>query len=465
MEPRKYLRGGGDEGGRFRIQELAATGRTFQVVRCVDTEQGGRTVRAKAPLWDSNGDPDAREDRRRAAEFEIDVLDRGIAGWPEAVALLEIPDDEGGDAPVVVTEWVEGESVYDYVAKRPREVLDFGELLEVVRDAGSRVRDLHEAGYLFRDLDPRHILVDNSGAFAGFTGTGNITPLGESPIRPSSDYAEAPYVAPEARQERSGETMRPAADVYGLTALLAYLLTGEEPTAAVESPLPGRGYELLEHIEPDGLRHLVAAGLQPVAKNRVALEVFLERATLDDLPESGEPLLDSGDGIKTLPPPWSGAEPPGQNRAARSNLSSGPLISVPREESASDAPEGARSAPREGLPSDVPDGAPSSELEGVKSDPVREFLGEQDEIGAESEGDEEDEEDTIRRREDGAPAREVSMVRENVGGGAEAEPEPSSGDPLPELSELPLRTRLLLGLGLPLAVVAAVVISGLLGLY
>lgn len=446
MEPRKYLRGDTEDEGRFRIQELAAAGRTFQVVRCLDTERGGAPVCAKAPLYQSYEDEGAREVRREAAEFEIDVLQSELEGFPEAVDLLELARDDTGTDPVVVIGWTDGTPAYDFVEKRPREVLDSESLLELVRKVAERISELHDGGYLFRDLDPRHVLVDGKCRLEGVVGTSNITELEAAPIRPAADYVDAPYVAPEARQERSGETMRPAADVYGLAALLSFLLTGEEPTSAVESPLTGRAYEVLEHIEPAGLRHLVAAGLQPVAKNRISLETFVERARMDRLPSDGESLLDSGDSIRSLPPPWSGAQPPGQNRAAQSSLSDGPLISVDR--------------PGTSSPTEFPD---DTELSGVKSEPVREFMGERDGVGDDPDSDEE--EDSIRRRGDGAPAREVSMVQENVPSDSTTESSEETVTSLPDLTDLSLGTRLLLGAGIPLAVIASVVAAGLAGLY
>jgi len=446
MEPREYLRTDGESGERFRIRALEAAGRTFQVVRCIDTKVGDRPVCAKAPLDEAYEGEAVQNDRRRAARFEVDVLSDELEGLPGAVEFLAIDREEGPAAPVVVTDWIEGTSAFDYVAKRPREVLDHGDLLAIVREVGGRLSEIHDRGYLFRDLDPRHVLLDADGAFEGLVGTANITRVQEPPIRPSSDYVDAPYVAPEARQERSGATMRRDADVYGLAALLAYLLTGEEPTAAVESPLTGRGYEQLEHIDPPGLRNLVAAGLQPVAKNRVSLATFLRHARLGALPGADDESLESGETVEPLPPPWSGAEPPGQNRAARSSLSPGPLISVNREVDDSGP------APGE-----------SPEFSGVKSEPVREFLGERNEVGEEFErGEATEDEDSgeVRRRTDGAPVREVNMVEENIASETEAKRAGVDPSGLPDLSDLPLRTRLLVGVAFPLAVLAVVAVVG-----
>ena len=76
-----------------------------------------------------------------------------------------------------------------------------------------------------------------------------------------------------------------------------------------------------------------------MAKERVArMERLMPLLDIDNLPSPST----KGFGLTALPAPWQGAEP--DNRATRSNLSAGPLISVQNEagtEIAEPAKEGA----------------------------------------------------------------------------------------------------------------------------
>lgn len=440
MRPGDYLDGENGDQGRFRIEEAIATGRTHEVILCSDTERDSKPVVAKAPVVAPDSDSPSSV-RFEVLEREAELLDASIRGFPELVAMLEIDSLRGTPVPVLLYEHLAGTTLYDYVVKRPRKVLRDDPLAALLHEVGRAVEDLHERGYIYRDLDPRHVIVGEDGAFQGVVGVGNATRSRESPIRPSSDYADAPYVAPEARQERSGETLRPAVDVYGLAALTCFVFTGEEPLSAVESPLNARAYELLNRSVRSDLAALVAAGLQPVAKHRLEFEEILHHL------DPGGPLFEPGEAAKSLPEPWSGARPPGENRAERSDLSAGPLISVERESAT--GPSGN-------------DGAIDVEgTRGVKSEPVREFLGETDRVGAEDTGAEEaagkGERDAseIRRNEDGTPAKEISMSEEHL--------DEEAGEP--DLTDLPLRTRLFLGIGLPFLVMLTVVLLGLFGVY
>lgn len=446
MRPGDYLDGENGDQGRFRIEEAIATGRTHEVILCSDTERDSQPVVAKAPVVDPDSDSPSSV-RFEALQRESELLDASIRGFPERVAMLEVDSLSGTPVPVLIYEYLEGTTLYDYIVKRPRKVLRDDSLAALLHEVGRSVEDLHERGSIYRDLDPRHVVVGEDGVFQGFVGVGNVTPSREPPIRPSSDYVDAPYVAPEARQERSGETLRPEVDVYSLAALTSFVFTGEEPLSAVESPLNARAYELLNRSVRSDLAALVAAGLQPVAKHRLEFEEILRH--LD--PEG--PLFEPGEATKSLPEPWSGARPPGENRAEQSALSAGPLISVEREPAAE--ARGARGAI---------DGGEDG-VRGVKSEPVREFLGETDRVGMDETGAEEVEEDAaeegerdsndIRRNEDGTPAKEINMSEEHLDGEA--------GEP--DRADLPLRTRLFLGIGLPFLVMLTVVLLGLLGVY
>jgi serine/threonine protein kinase len=323
---------------RFRVRRMLASGRSYQIVLADDTERDDRRVCVRAIHYDSDrlDDEDYRTGQREALDAQKRFLEQVDSTLlPEPVALFRASSDEAGfeDEPVLVCEYIEGETLFEWVQREHDERLEPAGALGIFRDLVQFLITVHGQGYIFRDLDPRHFIVDpdgrpdgrQDGRLVGVVGFGNATQKGKRPNPHTMDYDNAVYVAPEARAERSGKMLRPAADSYGLGVLLSFLLTGEEPREVVENPLTLDAYERLSNLEPSGLALIVARLIQPLAKKRFGrLERLLPFVSLDGLPTAQT----KGFGMLLLPAPFSGGEDPGNNRALKSKLSAGPLISV-----------------------------------------------------------------------------------------------------------------------------------------
>lgn len=315
---------------RFRVRRMLASGRSYQIVLAEDSAQGGRAVCAKAVSYDAGrlDDKDYVEGRRAALEDErqfLEAVDSDLL--PEPIALFRASSAEAGfeDEPVLVYGYIEGQNLHEWLTQEHPEGLEPARALGILRSLVQFLITVHGEGYVYRDLDPRHLIVDDDGELRGVVGFGNATRKGDRPNVAKMAYEEAAYVAPEARAERSGKMLRPAADSYALGALLSFMLTGEEPRKVVENPLSWEAYDRLSNLEPPGLALLVARLIQPLAKKRFGrLERLLPYTTMEGLPTAQT----KGFGMMLLPAPFSGVENPENNRALKSNLSSGPLISV-----------------------------------------------------------------------------------------------------------------------------------------
>jgi WD40 repeat protein len=176
--------------------------------------------------------PDGEERKRFAAEA------RAVARLqhPNIVQIYEVGEADG--QPFLALEFVDGASLAQRLDGTPWPARQAASLAEVVAQA---MHHAHAQGVIHRDLKPSNILlagpldappercvpkVTDFGLartldVAGETGTGTV--LGT----PS-------YMAPEQAEARNG--VGPAADVYGLGALLYELLTGRPPFRA-EAPL------------------------------------------------------------------------------------------------------------------------------------------------------------------------------------------------------------------------------------
>jgi serine/threonine-protein kinase len=153
----------------------------------------------------------------------------------EAVAALEHPNlarlyESGRHAglPYFTLEYLPGGSLADRLATGP---LPVREAAGVVEGAARGVAHAHQAGIIHRDLKPANILLasDGTAKVADF-GLAKRLGAGDGPTTTGSVLGTPSYMAPEQADGRKG--VGPAADVYGLGAVLYECLTGRPPFRA-----------------------------------------------------------------------------------------------------------------------------------------------------------------------------------------------------------------------------------------
>ena len=144
----------------------------------------------------------------------------------EHINLVKIYDlDFHNDQPFLVMEYVHGRNLEDYARDEPVTPRRAAELVAKLADALAMV---HRRGIIHRDIKPRNILIDESGE-------PRLIDFGLARLRhawsdcPDSTWGGTlAYMAPEqARLEH--DRIGPRSDVFGLGAVLYFLLTGQPP--------------------------------------------------------------------------------------------------------------------------------------------------------------------------------------------------------------------------------------------
>ncbi len=305
---------------RFRIASLLKEGRSFFVALGEDTHLEGMKVVLKAIRYDEDADGDHIAERREAMSQELEALTVPTSLLPEPIDFLKVASDQGGAEPVLVLELISGQTLRHEV-ERGNGGLDPRRALVMVRELAIGLGKLHEAGFVYRDLNPDHVIVgfdDN----LHLVGTGNIQRAESRPFAAKEGISDI-WSAPEIRRELSGKYITPRADIYSLGALLAFLLTGVEPTEHPESPLSPDGYQRLLTLKPAGYGLIVSKCLASMAKNRFKdIPALLVHLNPDALPTASTRGFEKVE----LPEPFHRHL---DNRATRSKLSAGPLLSVP----------------------------------------------------------------------------------------------------------------------------------------
>lgn len=270
-EPRPVSDGGCLRLGKYRlIRELGRGG--MGVVYEAWQEGVNRPVAVKVV----SAGPFASEEELKRFRTEAEAA--ANLSHPGLVPIYEVDVCDG--RPFYSMELVRGRSLAELVAPGPLSCEKAAGLVAAVADA---VAYAHSRGVVHRDLKPANVLIDPTGrprvadfGLAKWSGEGS----GEGGNRGTSSASVAPaesapaltqtgavlgtpsYMSPE--QAAGRRDVGPAADVYGLGAILYYLLTGRPPFKA-SSPV-------------DTLRLVVDARLEPV-KNLNA-EVPRDLATI-----------------------------------------------------------------------------------------------------------------------------------------------------------------------------------------
>lgn len=313
---------------RFRIAKLMDEGRSYFIAAGEDTHLEDMKVILKAIRYEDDAGARTVKERREVIDVELEALAVSSPLFPEPIDFLLVDDPEHGPEPVLVLEFIHGKTLRHEVERTKGKGLDPRRALAIIHELALGLHTLHEAGFAYRDLNPDHIIVgfdDN----IHLVGTGNIARIGQRPQAAKIGVSKI-WSAPEIRYERSGKFIQPQADVYSLGALLAFMLTAEEPTSLVEAPLNPKAFGRLKTLEPLGYGLLVARCIQSMAKRRFKnLAVMAEHLTPETLPSNST----RGFSKVTLPQPFTAhAEGDPDNRSTRSKLSQGPLISVESDE-------------------------------------------------------------------------------------------------------------------------------------
>ncbi len=128
----------------------------------------------------------------------------------------------------LVMEYVGGGNLAQRIAQGPVEP---EEAATIVAEIARAVDHLHQAGIVHRDLKPSNVLLDDEGhPHVTDFGLAKLFEPGSETTATAGIAGTAGYMAPE-QAAGHGARVGPAADVYGLGAILYEMLTGKPPFA------------------------------------------------------------------------------------------------------------------------------------------------------------------------------------------------------------------------------------------
>jgi WD40 repeat protein len=211
--------------GRFQIRQELGRG-SFGVVFLAHDPLLGRAVALKVPRAEVLLTSELRERFRREARAAA-ALDH-----PHLVPVYEV--GEAGAACFLVSAYCPGSNLAQWLRQRT-EPVPFAQAASLLATVAEAVQHAHDRGVIHRDLKPSNILLDAAGqphvtdfGLARFLDGLPEDESGRYPTRTGIIVGTAPYMAPEQAGGKS-RLVGPAADVYGLGAILYELLTGRAP--------------------------------------------------------------------------------------------------------------------------------------------------------------------------------------------------------------------------------------------
>ncbi len=206
------------EFGKFWLLSPLGQGGMGVVFRAEQPELN-RVVALKVLREENHDDP------RAVARFATEARAAARLRHPGIVPIHEVGEIEGRH--YFTMDCVEGEDLDRLLGRGPQAP---NRALEIVRDVARAVHHAHEQGIVHRDLKPGNILVERDGRVrVGDFGLARDLKFTDRRVSVTGEILGTPgYMAPEQARGRSAE-IGPAADVFGLGAILYHLVTGRAP--------------------------------------------------------------------------------------------------------------------------------------------------------------------------------------------------------------------------------------------
>ncbi len=237
MEPSAELLAPGAQLGQYKIETAIGAGGMGVVFRAHDTKLQ-RPVAIKLLSGDL-ADAAARRRFQREAQMASSL------NHPHILTVYDVGEFEGRQ--YLVTEFVDGGTLKNWLQRQPRTWEDVVELLTGVADG---LATAHQAGILHRDIKPDNILVTASGyaKLADFglakledvLQPGDLTrTLSVDQTRPGIIVGTIAYMSPE---QASGKKLDARSDIFSFGVVLYEMLAGQRAFTAATN------LELLQHV-------------------------------------------------------------------------------------------------------------------------------------------------------------------------------------------------------------------------
>ncbi|GBL16397.1 serine/threonine-protein kinase PknA [Microcystis aeruginosa NIES-1211] len=146
-----------------------------------------------------------------------------------------------GQVPCLVMDFIQGQTLMERVKTQGK--LSEAECLKYIRQIGSALEVVHQAGIVHRDAHPGNIMIQPNGnaILIDFGIAKEIIPASSSSTNSGANLYFAPYeqiVEHFQSQDRALENItsnrKPSVDVYTLAATFYYAVTGQKPTPSME---------------------------------------------------------------------------------------------------------------------------------------------------------------------------------------------------------------------------------------
>lgn len=198
---------------------------------------------------------------------------------PNIVQAIDVGEARG--AHYFVMEYVEGESLYDQLAKG--KVYNEKEALRVIIQIARALEHAHQQGLIHRDVKPKNIMMtrDGQAKLADMGLARAATDMAAAQAEAGRAYGTPYYISPE--QIRGEVNIDFRADIYSLGATLYHLVVGRVPFDGA-TPTAVMHKHLKEPLTPpDHVNPNLTAGLGEVVEVMMAKDPKRRYASTTDL--------------------------------------------------------------------------------------------------------------------------------------------------------------------------------------
>jgi serine/threonine protein kinase len=265
------------ESGKYKVVKQLGQGGFSQTYLVEDIYSKKLVVVKKSHLSFKN-DKDYDDFLRR---FQREGYILGKVSIPNIVRVIDFTNIE--EVPCLIMEFVEGETLQDYVRRRghiPEE-----EALRIFKTLAISLQALHEQGIIHCDIHPGNIIIKPNGlpTLIDFGSTKFIHPASWT-VSATTNVFFSSY---EQSIGKEGDEfdLQPSWDIYGLAATMFFAVTGQKPQGAISRKIYGDGQESPQELMPglsNELNQFILKGIELESNDRpTSIKAWLDLLTMD----------------------------------------------------------------------------------------------------------------------------------------------------------------------------------------